>query len=223
MKTAVFKDKLVTPEQFVNMAPRWKQGNEHADCPLCWNRVHPYGAHSPNVTSRFDHEDGVTWCPNSNTADPRYKNLRPSEVDLEQARLLRAVFLGSQNVQRAFEFCRYLVGKGFDEATFSGLIAQADRINIWSYKRIPLWVIPYVFLTLDNFTVSGKNGNFTVAFRLLKPAAGTIDDLWIEPHKCKLVKLFPDSEKLCQYPEGNPFPLDELTLWTLGDPSFNTE
>lgn len=220
MKTAVFRGKLVTPEQFVNVAPHWKQTGDHADCPLCANRVHPYGAHSPGVTSRFDHVDGVIWCPNSNTADPRYLHLRPSEVDPEQAHLLREVFLGTPNSQRAFEFCRYLVGRGFDESVFESLITQADRINIWSYKRIPLWVVPYILLTLETFTVQSKNGEFKIAFRFSKPATGTVDDLWIKPHDCQLVKLFPDSEKLCQYPEGNPYPLSETTMWTLGNPIF---
>ncbi len=177
MKTAVYRGKLVSAGQFVNLAPHWKENGEYATCPLCGNNVHPYGPHSTRVHSRFDHIDGVTWCPNSNAADPRYMHLRPSDVDLEQARMLREVFFRTPNSQRAFEFCRYLVGRGFEESTFEGLIAQADRLNIWSYKQLPLWVIPYVLLTLDTFVVPSRNGTFTVAFRFLKPASGDIDDL----------------------------------------------
>ena len=220
MKTAIFRDKLVTSDQFVNLAPRWRQTGEHADCPLCGNQVHPYGPHSTKVPPRFDHVDGINWCPNSNTADPRYMHLRPSDVDLEQAHLLREVFLGTQNSQRAFEFCRYLVGRGFDEPVFEALIAQADRVNIWRYKQLPLWVVPYILLTLDTFTVPSKNGNFTVAFRFIKPTAGFVDDLWIQSHDCQLLKLFPDTEKPCLYPEGNPYPLNEIFMWTAGSSVF---
>ncbi len=221
MKTAVFRGRLVSAEQFVNLAPHWRQTGEYANCPLCGNTVHPYGAHSTKVQPRFDHVDGINWCPNSNTTDPRYIHLRPSDVDLEQAKLLREIFFGTHYSQRAFEFCRYLVGKGFDVPAFEGLIAQADRINIWSYKQIPLWVIPYILLTLDTFTVHGKNSTFTVAFRFIKPAIGNVDSLWIQPHDCKLIKLFPNTEKPYQYPEGNPYPLSEIFMWTAGNSDFS--
>lgn len=220
MKTAVFRGKLISADQFVNLVPHWRETGEYAVCPLCGNNVHPYGTHSLKVRSRFDHVDGVTWCPDSNTADPRYAALRPKDVDLEQAILLRKVFFTTQNSQRSFEFCRHLVGRGFDEATFEGLIAQADRINIWSYKQIPLWVVPYILLTLDTFVVHSKNSAFTVAFRFLKPAASEVDRLWLTPHECKLMKLFLDTEKPCLYPEGNPYPLSELFMWTAGNSEY---
>lgn len=72
----------------------------------------------------------------------------------------------------------------------------------------------------NTFLIPGKSGDLKLAFRFNKPATGFVDDLWIKPHDCQLIKLFADSGVHCRYPEGNPYPLNETTMWTLGNPHF---
>lgn len=217
MKQALFKNQLVTPNQFVTLAPHWKQTGEHPQCYICGIETHLYGVHSTNVRSRFDHVDGVSTCPLSNSADQRYLDLRPADIDLEQAKFLKYVFLNTAYYQQAFEFCRYMVGKGFNKARLEELIKQADDLKIWSYKGLPLWVIPYILLTLDNFKIHNEHNHFNVTFKFEKPSTSNPGDLWLKPHECRLLKTFTDSGTPCLYPADNPYPLSDLFMWAAGN------
>jgi hypothetical protein len=86
-------------------------------------------------------------------------------------------------------------------------------------------VVPYILLTLGDFTATGRANNpFEFHFFLDKPTRRAVDALWLTPEQCTLVKRFSNTNQ----PMGgqnNPCPLSPAdlqrvagnTAW-IGDP-----
>lgn len=222
MDKALYRGIPVTPEEHERLAGKnWIEKNAWPECEICETRVHPNFVHSLNAPSRFDHVDGVVDCPQSARADPRFQALRPTAIDHTQSARLKAVF---QQVyrDRAYFFCAYHVGRGFSEQTFDKLISRADRLKIWSYQNLMLWCVPYILLTLEDFSIPMPDTGRTIdiQFNFKKPARGTIDDIWVRPQDCSLRKIFRSTGGLAKYPIGNPYPLSETYFWIAGNPKL---
>ncbi len=100
------------------------------------------------------------------------------------------------------------------------MLNRADQKRIWSYVDIPLWSIPYILLTLENFTGNAKNGNkYEFFFSFNKPQNGNISALWQKPNNCSIVKLFSHSQPIKA--ADNPYPVSEQSvLDKAGDTSW---
>lgn len=221
MKTAMYQNQEVTPAAHRRLAGgKWKELDQWPHCKICKTKVHPSFVHSLNHTERFDHVDGVANCPLSSKADPRYLALKPSEVDVKAARIIRGVFFHTPLINQSFEFCEYYVGRAaFNQLVFDQLLLETDRLQIWGYKNLALWTLPFIFFTLIDFTIPGRDGKpaFEVQFRFIKPSHGLIDDLWIKPESCQLEKVFRNTGKRTSIPRGNPYPLSEANFWITGN------
>lgn len=152
----------------------------------------------------------MSTCPLSATADPRFAALRPRAIDPSQSERIKREFLTGYS-QDAKLFCRYLVGTSFSKEVYNKMLDVADRLAIWSYSGLEMWVVPYALLTLVDFEgrSSAKQQDYRFAFVFDKPSKGAIDDLWLRPSDCRLKKVFCSNGNLMKFPEGNPYPVSE--------------
>ncbi|MGK2742267.1 hypothetical protein ACSHT0_15385 [Tepidicaulis sp. LMO-SS28] len=210
---------LVDVEEFIRRATsNYKAKRKFPYCPACGSVLEVYGPNSTNVMSRFDHPnappsiDPLDECDLSSRRDPRFDGLAPSGWDHQRGIKIRAQFFAEENVKRAYVFCLRLCRiKNLPLSLWSELIKRADRKNIWSYKDIQLWTIPYILLSLGNFTGTGKRGSYDFHFILQKPRGTDADTLWVKPEACSLVKVFSSSG--CEMKaDDNPFPLSERAM-----------
>lgn len=204
----------VTPEEFMRRAgPNFREKGIFPYCSGCDERVDPYGVHSTNVASRFDHQnlgediDPLDDCLEANRSD-RFRGMYADGWDDERGQRLREEFFEPGNLKQAYVFCLALCRKGnLAAGQFAELIARADRKNIWAYKDIPLWVIPYVLLTLGNFGV-GADARYPFHFVLKKSRSQGLSQIWqAGEHRCSICKVFSTSGEPVNTPE-NPFPIN---------------
>ena len=130
-----------------------------------------------------------------------------------KATAFRAEFFQDDNVKTAYSFCLRMCGQGnLPMSVWKTLIRRADKKNIWSYKDIPLWVIPYILLVLENLQgTSQKGATYGFHFILKKPSRTKADTLWIDPGDCAILKVFSASGQPMKGAD-NPFPLSEADL-----------
>ena len=219
---------LVTPEEFAAKAgPRYKEQGIRPYCEACGEQVEVWGLHSPNVVSRFDHRDLAA------DADPlddcvlanrgRFRGLEPDGWDDERGRIMRARFFEDENLQAAYSFCLHMCGQGnLPAAAFLSMVARADRKRVWSYVDIPLWTIPYILLTLENFTGRARQTGNPFGFHFLfgKPRGTKASALWDGGQECTIRKVFSRDGELVRGGE-NPFPVsDEAFKRKAGDPGW---
>lgn len=210
MKKALFNNLLVTPEEFHNRAGKnWKSTGANPICARCLRDVDPYGAFSMKVTSRFDHEDGITDCPESSTASPRYAQLRATDIDPSLGKPFKADFMKNHS-KNTKKFLSYFIGASiYNQQLHNAMLDEADRINIWAYKDIKYWVIPYTLLLLIDFEGKSSSSTFKFQFNLLKTKATPFDSIWLDSNKVKLQKVYVPSGKLVKFPDGNPYVISE--------------
>ena len=208
MLYAIINKELISANEF---AARF--GRAHLDgrvvalCPSCQRKVDPYGLHSPHVTNRFDHPNGVKDCPLSSANDERYRYLKPSTRDAKQGRQLRKAFLRDGSLRPAYAFAFKVCGRGnLPAAKYGELIIIADGLGIWEYANLPKWTVPFILLTLADF--KAKNHDFS--FQVLKPRAALAEDLWLSPEECQLEKIFSDGKPMKKAGKlNNPIPIIE--------------
>ena len=211
MEKACYRGRIVRPSEFEILAGKESRASKDFPvCCICKNQVHPYGTHGTSTPERFDHKDGVATCPLSATADPRYASLRPRSVNPHQSQQVKSEYLSGHS-KHAKLFCKHLAGAAFSQATYNKMLDEADKLAIWSYSGLEMWVVPYVLLTLVDFDVppSDARDGYRFAFVFDKPSKGTIDDLWLRASDCRFKKVFAPSGKLMTYPAGNPYPVSE--------------
>jgi len=223
---------MVTPTEFVQRAtPQYKSKGILPYCKACKEVVHVYGVHSPNpnTTPRFDHADRD---PNADELDDcvlanrsaRQRGMEPAGWDDERAQGLRARFYEEENLRVAYGFCRALCRKGnLPAEKFRSMIRRADKKRIWAYADIPIWAIPYVLLTLENFVGKKKDGGtYDFHFVFDKPRRTNASALWERSSECQLIKFFPESGKPFDA-DDNPFPVSPNALINkAGDVSWIT-
>lgn len=200
MKTACYgtpHGRQVTPEEFIAKAtPLYKNLGIFPYCPICKTVVDVYGVHSPNTTSRFDHPnfpsdaDPMDDCILANR-NSRFKGLQPSSIDLSQGHVVRSAFFDKSNLKQSYSFMHSLCGRSLLCSVFNKCIDRADKNNIWSYKDIPLWSLPFILLTLENFS----NSKYCYHFILKKTKNTFINEIWTGVKQAFLVKVFSDSGK----------------------------
>jgi len=202
---------VVTPEEFIERAsPRYKEKGIFPYCQACEQIVEVYAPYSTNVSSRFDHHDlkhgenPLDDCIQANRSS-RFKGLQNDRFDSAHGRALRSQFFEDERLKTAYAFMWRLCGKGnFPTEKFIQCILRADRKKIWSYKDIPLWVIPYILLGLENFTHTTKGYGFH--FVIKKPSKSSADALWLTPEKCVLLKVFSDTGRPIRLPKDAAVP-----------------
>lgn len=208
---------LVTPEKFMALAgPNFRAKGVLPYCPSCDDAVDPYGVHSPQVTSRFDHQNinelQAPWddCLEANRSG-RYRGMHADGWDYSRGEALRKQFFELDNICQAYAFCLSLCRKGnLSVPEFKALISRADRKKIWAYQDIPLWVIPYILLTLGNFG-TGPQSRFPFHFVLSKSQGKGLSQIWQPDQKCYIKKVFSASGDPVKTSD-NPLAISHLHL-----------
>lgn len=218
MKTACYGrpgGPLVTPEDFIKRAgPNYKRDGIFPYCEACGEKVDLYGVHNPNATSRFDHmnlssnADPLDDCILANRSE-RFRGLQPTSLNEEYGKILRQKFFENENLKKVYIFMWLLCGKGnLPVIKVVNCIKRADAKGIWRYADLPLWVIPFVLLSLDNFKF--KNSGSSFHFVINKRKSTNINEIW-EDQTATLDKIFSDSGKLVNFTGKikNPFPIKQ--------------
>lgn len=213
--------KRVSPEEFIQQAsPRFREKGIFPYCEACGQRVDPYGVHTPGGPRRFDHvnlpkdADPLDDCILANR-NSKFKGMHPSSFDSEHGKQLRENFFDPENLKRTYCFMWKFCGAGnFPIKSLIKTLERADKKRIWSYSGIPLWTIPYILLTLDNFIHNNKYGkNYNFHFFIQKNKSSCLDDLWSGRSKNTLRKVFTDSGRLIEKATPqNPLPITEANF-----------
>ncbi|MFA9394720.1 MAG: hypothetical protein ACERJ1_08400 [Halodesulfovibrio sp.] len=190
MIKAKFRGEMVSVEEFLSKAtPRYKERGIYAKCPMCHEKVFVRGGSSPSSPSCFFHQkkdvssSSLDDCSLAERGDNRLHSLKPDEWDFGQVDSLYKKFDCIENRRSTYNFMEACCGSnGFDKESFMRCLARANKRNIWAYKGIKLWMVPYILLTLENFT--NKKG-YSFHFVIQKPSL-----LWSKPELCSLGKVF---------------------------------
>lgn len=211
---------LVSPVEFFTRATaNYKQKGIFPYCDGCGEIVHLYGVHTTNrdTIPRFDHQD---LLPDADPLDdcilanrnPRFHGLQPGGYDDARGRVIRAQFFEAGFLAHAYVFCLNLCRKGnLPAAQFRSMLRRADRKRVWAYVDIQLWAIPYILLTLENFSAKSKNNQeYGFHFVLQKPrgSGAGIATLWAPQQGCRISKVFSSNGKPVQA-DDNPYPVSE--------------
>jgi hypothetical protein len=219
---------LVSPEEFhIRATPQYKLRGIFPYCDSCHELVHLYGVHTPNPATipRFDHQD---LPPDADPLDDcilanrnaRFRGLEPDGYDDARGQSIRSRFFDTEFLAQAYVFCLSLCRQGnLPAAKFRSMLRRADKKRIWSYVDIQVWSIPYILLTLENFSSKTKDGReYAFHFTFQKPRGTKVSALWTRQQECRLVKVFSKS--------GEPIQADDNPLWvseqTFQDKSTNT-
>lgn len=83
-------------------------------------------------------------------------------------------------------------------------------------------MIPYILLTLGDFRVVSEKNVREYGFHFVfdKPRGGTVDDLWLAPHRCQLLKVFTGSNERMRWPEIPCLLSEDQFLKIAGDASW---
>jgi hypothetical protein len=219
---------LVTPGDFVRLAtPEYKNKKIFPYCRVCHEILEVYGINSPGGPSRFDHQNQP---PDADPLDDcvlarrnrRFRGMEPDDLDADYGKILRNCFFEPDNLKIAYAFCLRMCRKdNLPAAKFRSMVDRADRRRIWAYANIPLWVVPYILLTLENFTaLNSKGGEYGFHFIFDKPRDTSASSLWLQSSQCKISKIFSDRGILVKS-NDNPYPLSEHAfLEKAGDTSW---
>lgn len=224
---------LLTPSEFINKAtPEYIKRGVFPYCEACLEVVHLYGVHTTNqdIIPRFDHADRAA------DADPlddcvlakrnsRFRGLEPDSWNDRRGPVMRRDFFKPENLHKFYAFCLALCRKGnLPVKKFRSMIHRADRKRVWAYADVPLWAIPYILLTLENFighTKDGREYEFHYVFN--KPPRTNVSALWLQSHKCEIVKVFSNNGHPFTA-NDNPYPVSEVALiQKAGDISWITQ
>ena len=214
----------LSPQDFLERAgPRYAEAGLFPYCPACGERLFLYGVHSTEVTSRFQHfraDDGEAECPLSDRGSGS-GDLEPDNWDRVAGQTLRARFFEQDNLRVAYGFCLALCRRGnLPVVSWQSMIARADKRHVWSYAGLPLWVVPYILLSLEEFTARSDSGReYGFHFVLEKPSS-MASELWTQPTRCRLKKVFSSNGQAVRA-EDNPFPVSrEAYIEKAGDTAW---
>ena len=198
---------MVTPEGFIaREGADYRQRGAWPRCPACGAGLFVHGVHSPNVTSRFHHAKGSV-CPLSASPDPRFAHLVPEAWDPAAGERLKRRFCEEDQIKQAYMVCHRLCGGRLASDEFVALCRRAARLGMFRYRGLPLWVVPWLLVTLEDFHEERPEGEegaqaagvlrnrrtYSFRFVLRKPIRSAIDVLWIDPESCYLEKVFVNS------------------------------
>ena len=181
--------RYVTVSEFLaEIGPNYKEKKIIPKCPCNGCALYIHGAHSPNTISKFSHMPKQKEC--------RCKNdyHGPLGIPEYDSLLLKDKVCEEKNTKKIYQSCLNACGKGHFPATkYVELIKKANHLNIWQYKGIELWMVPYILLTLDDFKAKSKNGKeYEYRFILLEDSHL---DLLCQINEIKISKIFADSQK----------------------------
>lgn len=212
---------LVDPVEFRRLATAsYKQKGVLPYCDGCREVVHLYGLHTPNskVIPRFDHADlpadadSLDDCVLANR-NHRWRGLQPDGYDDARGQKIRAQFMEAEFLAKAYAFCLNLCRvRNLPHWKFRSMLLRADRKRVWAYSDIEVWAIPYILLSLENFSANATNGRpYEFHFVFKKPRGTGVAALWTHQQDCKILKVFSDGGKEVRSAD-NPYSVSEAAF-----------
>lgn len=193
--------RYVTATEFLaEVGPNYKKKSIIPECPCNGCSLYIHGASSPNTPSKFSHMPKQNMeCRCRNDYDG------PLGISGYDSLLFKDEFCKEENIKRIYQLCLSACGKGnFPVSKYVELIKRADNLNIWAYVGIKLWMVPYILLTLDDFTAKSKTGK-DYDYRFILHEDNNLEILG-RVNKIKISKIFANSQK-----EIKLFSMDEKT------------
>lgn len=174
-----------------------KNSMVHPFCPSCDIQLFTHALSSPNMLASFHHPDGnPNNCRLVNPPRGRVPNLEPCHFNEEHASANRDALHQNDSVKAAYAFMWSLCGKGnFSAAQFNDCVKIADAMNVWAYRNLQQWQIPFILLTLIDFKFKDTDKGFRFT---LKKKRGCSKAYWQTPESCELLKVFADTGKLAE-------------------------
>lgn len=146
---------MMTPEEFSKKyKSEYQKEWVYPVCPNCERNLHLYGIQSPATKAAFHHPDGSDDCELSN---PQKAKNFPS-YDFSNDNIIKE-FQAQENQRRSFSLCKNLLLNNikFKYKDFYELIKISKKKNIFYYKGLEVWMIPYILLTLKDFKNEEKD------------------------------------------------------------------
>lgn len=222
---------LVTPEEFIRRGTSlYNTLGIVPYCPSCDEPLFLHAVHSLRTSSSFHHrelKEGVDPLDDCARAkrNSRLKHLEPDGWDFARGQKIREEFFEDDNLRCAYAFCLNMCRQhNLPIAQWRKMIQRADKNKIWSYAGIKIWTIPYILLSLENFTARSKLGKSKYGFHFIlhKPRGSKISSMW-STSSCTLKKIFSDSGNEVSASD-NPYPITaEAMVQKAGDISWIQE
>jgi hypothetical protein len=202
-----FKIKEVTPKEFISeFGVNYQEKDIFPSCLYCGEKVFTYGTSSTQVISRFKHFNGMS-CQAIILGG--FGNEHPG-FNFSNIEKIKNEFYDQKIISKSYALCLDIIGKGnFPVSKFLELCKKADKKHIWAYVGIEVWMIPYILLTLNDFTIISRDGNNTYNIRFVLDKHFNVNTL---DKKCNIEKIFTDSQKILKsYPvsESDFYATDE--------------
>ncbi len=154
---------------------------------------------------RFHHFEGADCV----LSHKESRWIKTSDWDFERGRQLRAFFSEGDGLKQLYAFFKELCGRKrhLSVKAVCQIIKEADRINLWSYKGVEVWTIPFLLLCLRDFEGYGKASKETFLFRFVLKGRPPkkLKKVW-ENEKFHLLRVF-DGGRVMDFPLGNPYPI----------------
>jgi len=193
---------LILAEEFSKrLAPDWREKGYRFFCPACGQEVHPYGVYSPRPETprRFDHcnaPEDLSPFDDCTLANRLHGQGLPPPLgwDFEQSGNRKREFLdiGMDLAVRSYLVCHHLCGAGnLSTSKYLALVERSQQHNIWAYKDLQMWMLPFVFVLLDQFQTESEKA---FHFALLRNGKAR-QKFWTAPHHFEVQKVFSDSNK----------------------------
>ncbi|MGL4208198.1 MAG: hypothetical protein ACRCTY_02295 [Candidatus Adiutrix sp.] len=185
-------------------------GKNHLErpyCPVCDIELFTHAVSSLTMKPSFHHPRGnPNKCDLVGQTDDVFSTLKPQYFDESTANTRRNEFYQDQNIKRAYQFMHKMCGKGnFGAKLFNQCIKMADALNIWAYRDLKQWGIPFILLTMTDFkhTTKGYMFRFT-----LKKSEGCSLAYWQSSEACSLLRVFASGDPMIKDP-NNPYPISK--------------
>ncbi|WP_338705638.1 hypothetical protein [Pasteurella multocida] len=206
---------LCTPEEFLRRAGNnYKVHNIYPYCPECDEKL---VISSQSVTNKLTHYrhyplsnseevNLLSTCSLRNKTSNR-QGWYCDNFNFSQVGKLINKFLNKDNLLDSFFFCWKLCGtKNLDLTDFGEILDLAIKKKVWAYAALELWQIPYIFLTLRDFTYQDR---FYFHFILHKQKDNNLSISSIFNTPTELQKVFTDSGTLMSKSPNNPLPVSK--------------
>lgn len=146
-------------------------------CPVCRGRMYPRAATSPNRAAHFVHHRR-SRCPTIEPNGLRFEDLQPSVPDPVARQRLRAEF-----VRRRYDV--FLKCQSMTEVLsvpeFREMVERADGLDVWAYRGLQLYYVPYVLLALKQQFERRAPLRERGFFFVFEPRLQRADALWNQP------------------------------------------
>lgn len=185
-------------------------GKSHIDrpyCPVCNIELFPHAVSSLTMKASFHHPRGnPNNCYLVSRTDGIFSTLSPQYFDESTASARRDEFYQDQNIKRAYQFMHKMCGKGnLGAESFNKCIKAADALNIWAYRDLKQWNIPFILLTMTDFKHTAKGYLFRFTLNKLEGCSAAY---WQSLDACSLLKVFASGDPMTKDP-NNPYPISE--------------